>query len=144
MKAYIGTKKVDGKQQYGLTVYSEKGNILHSSIMHDELKENKFENALLALAWSTKKLKSLTQNKVLDEQEGITLIIASKTIYTWFEKQVAPEPYTLLFSDISLEMSFLFNPVEIIFSKTGEKRVVYKNSQEDKGTKMSDLFKVGV
>jgi hypothetical protein len=139
MKAYIGLKKVDGNYRYGLTVYSEQGYLLHSSTKHEDIKENKFENALLAINWGAKKLKTLTQNKVLDDQEGITLIIASKTIYTWFEKQVAPSPYTGILSDILLDMSFLFNPLEIIFSKAGDKRVVYKNSQEEV-TKLTDFL----
>jgi hypothetical protein len=141
LKAYIGTKKVDGKYRYGLTVYSETGAVLHTSIMHDAISENKFENGLKSIDWATKKIKTLTQNKSLDDQESIVMIIASKTIYGWFQKDVAPEPYTVLLSDIFLELSFFTNSLEIIFSQNGEKRVLYRNSNDDKAIRVTDLLK---
>jgi hypothetical protein len=145
MKAYIATKKSGSKEQgfkaqYGLTIYGNDGKILHSSTLHDELSENKFENTLQAIEWGTKKIKTLTQNKSLPEQEDIILIISSKTVYGWFKKEVSPEPYTVLLSNIFLEMSFLLNSLELILSESGDKRVLYRNSDEDKGTRVTDLL----
>lgn len=141
MKVCIGARKKDNKYQYGLTVYSETGSLLYSSMIHDDVSENKFENHIKALEWGIKKIKTLTQNKTLSDSEHITLLIGSKTLYTWFEKEVAPEPYTSLFSNLLLEMSFIANSLEIIYSKTVDKKVLYKNTVEDKGVKVTDLFK---
>jgi hypothetical protein len=76
LKVYVGTKKVDGKYRYGLTIYSDDGVILYSSITNSEISENKFEDALRALDWVTKKIKTLAQNKTLDAQESVVLIIS--------------------------------------------------------------------
>lgn len=142
MKAYIATKKVDGRVKNGLTIYSESGDLLYSSVKTVAISENKFENALEAINWGVKKIKTLTSTKVLDDEEDIIIVIGSKTVYTWFEKEVAPEPYTILLGDIFLEMSFMFNQVELIHSKSGDKRVLYRNTSDEKVHKVSDLFKV--
>lgn len=144
MKVYVdnrktGTKDTGFKAQYGMTIYSDTGQVLHSSVYYDELSNNKFENTLKALDWAVKKYKVLAQNKVLPE-ESTVLIIGSKTLYGWFENEVAPEPYTVLFSDILMEMSFIHNPLEIILSGSASKRVLYRESNEDKGFKASDLL----
>jgi hypothetical protein len=146
MKAYIATKKSGSKDhgfkaQYGLTIYGNDGKVLHSSTLQDDLSENKFENTLKAIEWGSKKIKTLTQNKSLPEEEAIILIISSKTVYGWFEKEIAPEPYVTLLSTIFLEMSFLLNHLEIILSESGDKRVLYRNTDEDKGTRVTDLLK---
>jgi hypothetical protein len=141
LKVYIGCKKAEGKYKYGLTIYSEKGALLHSSTIHKAIESNKFDNVLDALEWGIKKLKVLSQNKVISEDEGILLVIGSKTLYTWFEKDVATEPYTKAFSSLLLEMSFILNRVEIIHSVNGAKKVLYRSTSEDNGVRVADLFK---
>lgn len=148
MKLYVGVKKMvsndetsNAKMQYGFTVYSDEGEILHSSVATDDLSVNKFENSLKAIAWAVRKFKTLVQNKNLPSNEKSYMVISSKTIYGWFEKEVAPEPYTVLLGDIYLEFSFLIDDFEILLAQNAEKRVLYKNSNEDKGTRATDLFK---
>lgn len=142
MKAYIGAKKktTDGKYQYALTIYSERGLILHTSTIHEDISDNKFENTLKALEWGTKKLKTLGQKGDISENEPLTLFVGSKTVYTWFEKELAPEPYTDLFANLTLEMAFILNEVEIIFSQTADKRLIFKNPPVDTGMKVTELF----
>jgi len=144
VKFYVDQRKVamdDGKfkAQYGMTIYSDQGRVLYSSAYYDDLSENKFENALRAIDWAVKKFKVLLQNKVLPE-EKVLFIIGSKTIYSWFENEVAPEPYTILFSDILFELSFIPCPFEVILSQSGGKRVVYRDSSDDKPLKATDLL----
>lgn len=140
MKVYLGVIKKQDKYQYGVSIYSEKGKPIYSATTHEPLQPNKFENIVSSLNWVTTKLKNLAQNKTIDELEPITMFISSKTVYTWFERELAPEPYTVQFSDLLLEMSFIVNQVELIYSKTADKRVLFSNSYEDKPMKVTDLF----
>lgn len=141
MKIYIGNKKSKGKYKYGLTIYSDNGVVLHSSVAHRPLMTNKFDNSIDALNWGIKKIKVLAQNGSIKEDENILLAIGGKTLYTWFEKEVATEPYTIPFSDLLLEMSFILNRVEIIHSDNTDKKVLYRNTTEEKLEKVTDLFK---
>jgi hypothetical protein len=83
----------------------------------------------------------LCQNGTLPDDEKLLIFIGSKTIYSWFEKEKAQEPYVIMFSDILLELSFLTSEVEIIHSVDCNNKVIFKNSNEDKGTKVTELFK---
>ena len=140
MKVYVGTKKVEDRYRYGVTVYSDKGTVLHSAIKTDEVHPNKFHNTLLAIQWAIVKLKAMAQNKTISDTEPVIFVVSSKTVYGWFEKGVSPSPYLLLFSDIMLDMSFMVNPLEILYIQTGEKKVLYRSSQEEKKTRLVDLI----
>lgn len=140
MKAYISARKKNGVYQYGLAIYDNNGRVLNSSVKHEQISENKFTNPLEAVKWGIQKIRSLGQNKKIDDQTPITLIISSKTLYTWFEKETAPEPYTVLFSETLLEVEFLLNPTDLVFNKDIEKKVRYKNSEVDKPIKVTELF----
>lgn len=141
MKVYVGQKKVEAKYKYGLTIYSDNGAVLHSSAVHKPIMPNKFDNVIDSLNWAVKKIKVLSQKGVIPEDEKILLAISSKTLYTWFEKEFATEPYTIAFSNLLLEMSFILNQVEIIHSGNTGKRVLYRNTSEEKLEKVTDLFK---
>ena len=141
MKLYIGTNKVGSKTLLGMTVRSDKGEVLYSSKKYFSGIEGKFSANLEALQWGIKKFKSLCQNGTLPDDEKLLIFIGSKTIYSWFEKEKASEPYVVMFSDILLELSFLTSEVEIIHSVDCNNKVIFKNSNEDKGTKVTELFK---
>lgn len=132
MKAFLGCKKKlkDKKAVYGLTIYSNEGKVLHSSVFYADLEDLRFLNNIKALDWAVKKIKALTQQKVLSDTEKIYLVIDSKTLYAWFEKEVAPEPYTVVFGNLYLDISFILNPVEIIYSPDISRYVLYKESEE--------------
>lgn len=140
LKLYIAEKKKGDTFQYGMTIYSETGKVLASNTKHEPVLPNKFENVIDLFLWVTQKIKTYAQNKTISEDEAISLFMSSKTVYTWFEKELAPEPYLVKFSDLLLEMAFLLNPTEIIYSKTADKRVLFKNLHEDKVEKVTDLF----
>lgn len=142
MKVYIDSRTKDKQTQYGLTIYDGKGRVIDSYLKLAPTPQNKFEGQIEAFLWGIKKLNALVQNNKIDRFEPITLFTASKTLYTWFEKEVAPEPYTIRFSDVLLETNFLINPTELILSANAEKRVKYKNLVEDKPIKLTDLFGV--
>ena len=142
MKIYTGMQKEDNKFVSGVTVHTEKGELVKSTRVFNAPSTNKYDNQLFLLEWAVKKIKTWSQNKVIDDNETITLFIPSKTVYTWLEREVAPEPYTVRFSDILLDLAFISNPVEIIFSKSAISRVSFKESHEEKLEKVTDLFAV--
>lgn len=140
MKVYVGTKKVEDRYRYGMTVYSDKGEVLHSSMKTDSVSPNKFQNTLLAIQWAVIKLKALSQNKTICDTEPVVFIINSKTVYSWFDKGISPSPYLLLFNDILLELSFMSNPLEILYIQEGNKKVLYRTTHDNKPTRIVDLI----
>lgn len=143
MKVFLSAKKdkKQGKFKYGLTVYGDKGEILHSSTLNEVIKSDKFSNHIDGYTWAIKKLKALIENKVLDDQENIVLFVPSKTLYMWFEREVAPEPYTVVFSELLLEVAFIVNPLEIIYSQLADTKTLFINTEKEEMTKVVDLFK---
>lgn len=142
MKAFLCAKKDHrrGNFLYGLTVYSTTGSVLHSFVLSAPAAPDKFTNHIAAYTWGLKKLKYLIQNKLLSNQEPLLLFISSKTVYGWFEHEVAPEPYTVAFSDLLMECSFVVNPLEVIYSKLADTKTLFTNSQQEQLVKVSDLF----
>lgn len=141
MKVVVGQKKVNGKYQYGISVTSKDGK-KYTATEFDVVSDNKFKNYLLLLTWATNKLKYLTMTGGFGEEERITLFINNKTVYTWFDNSLAPSPYTVLFSDLLLDLAFVVNDIEIIYSPSVHKSLTYKNSNDiQKGSiKAFELF----
>lgn len=141
MKVVVGQKKVAGKYQYGLSVTSKDGK-KYTATMFDSISENKFNNYILMLTWVTNKIKYLTMTGGFGEEESITLFINNKTVYTWFENNVAPSPYTVLFSNLLLDLAFVVNDIELIYSSSIHKTLTYKNSEDvdKKPVKALDFF----
>lgn len=140
MKVYISARNQGGKSQYGLAIYDNNGKLIDSYTKFAPIPENKFDVPLDAMIWGVRKVRLLSQNNKIDKYEPINLFISSKTLNTWFEKGVAPEPYTIKFSDLLLEANFLINPTELVLNTNIEKKVRYENSVEDKPIKLTELY----
>ena len=139
MKVFIGTKKEGKRQKLGVTVYSEKGTVLYSDVRFMEEATNKFDYAVDSLEWVVKKLKTKMQNKSLPE-EDMVIFMGSKTLYTWLEREEAPEPYTQKISNLFIEMSFFLSHTEIVYSKSALSRVLFRKSEKEVLTKITDMF----
>lgn len=145
MKVHIGSKKENPNWLRGVTIYDDSGRSIYcdSSVLRDA-GDGKFSRVLKTLLWGIKKVKLLGQSGDIREDEKIFLIIDSKTVYSWFEEGVAPEPYIDIFSDILMELSFIRNEVEIIYSQK-LKVLFHKDTKSSSDyTKVTDLFKSGV
>lgn len=140
MKVYISSRKQGDRCQYGLAIYENDGRLIESFTKYEVLPENKFDIPLNAMVWGIKKVRALSQNNKIDKYEPINLFMSYKTVNTWFEKGVAPEPYTVKFSELLLEANFLLNPTELVLHTNVEKKVRYKNSKEDAPIRLTEMF----
>ena len=140
MKVYINARKQGDRCQYGLAIYENNGKLIDSFTKYAPTPENKFDIPLDAMIWGVRKVRMLSQNNKIDKHEPINLFIASKTLNTWFDKGVAPEPYTIKFSELLLEANFLINPTELVLNTNIEKKVRYQNSVEDTPIKLTELY----
>lgn len=138
MKVYIGFKRVKGSVLWGITVYSEKGQVL----LHDFKRgqEAKTLNLVNALKYGVNKLQVAYHADKIPKEEKILLFINGKNIYKWFEAGDAPKPYTVEFSDLLFEMAFLHNPTEVIYSEGANKKLVFKKSSEGETMKAVDFL----
>lgn len=142
MKAYVGLKKIikDDNFKYGLTLYNSKGSVVYSVVRNTHVKENKFDNAIEGFNWVVRHLSNLFYNGTIPEDEKIELFMDNKVLYQWIENEKAPYPYTIPLADLLLEMAFLQNETEIIYSKNCKSRVTWQNSEEEKLVSVKDLL----
>ncbi len=140
MKVFVGVRNEKERCIYSLTVYAGEGRLLYSVISTDARQDSKFENPLRCIQWAADKLKVLIANGTLSNSEDIDLFINNKVIYGWFEKGVAPKPYTYLLSDLELTLSFIPNKIEIFYTASKDK-LLFKNSKQEEVTKVTDMFK---
>ena len=99
MKLYIGNKKDKENKKiiYGMTLYSDTGDILYSAkkIIVD-VEVLRFNSFLKSVLWSIKKIKSLVDLQKVDKSK-IDIIMDNKTAYTWFCKEDTPVEYKDIF-----------------------------------------------
>lgn len=144
MKAYIGFVKDANKRNVSvMTITDNKGVVLYSDKKIIEEDTVRFETDLLSLKWGVFKLKKLMENGDIPT-EALTIFISNKTVYSWLDKRNAPLDFMSVLGDIFLELSFMGCGSEIILSSLVDNKLklAYKRVlKEDKGAKISDLFK---
>lgn len=145
MKIYIDSRRKGNKVVYGVTAYNDKGHIVHSEVKNVALTEqegvrlDKFRHALKSLDWSVNLLQRLVHNKKIPN-EPLFIFIPSKTVYTWLMHDASAESYAVEFGELLTSLSFLQSRTEIMYSESAARRVTFKNSIEDKPSRVSDIF----
>lgn len=137
MKIYLGCKRQKNECTYCYTIYTDDRKV-HHDIKKVEAYGN-FLDYIKAYEWGLNRLKVMAQNKVVDENEELTILIESKNVYTWFEKGVATQPYLNAFCDLQWALSLIVNPTVILHSKTVNKNVIMKKQKEEV-FKITDLL----
>ncbi|MNV66252.1 hypothetical protein D3C71_1589970 [compost metagenome] len=143
MKLFIALKNDPAnkkKQKRGFTLYSESGKVLTSGVAGVAKDDLKFSGYLTTINWALNRLKTLIDNRVLSDEDTITILINNKTIYNWLEKEKSPKEYVVKVSDIYTTLSYFNNPLEFIHSESTSSRVLFRDTSEDKGVKVTDLF----
>lgn len=140
MKLYVGTKKKGKICLYSMALYSNEGKIIYSVSKQSSLQNHKFYDAIRSLRWAVHKVKVLLGRNAIDPTEKINVFISSKTLYRWIEKEMAPSPYTVVFSELCLDLAFIYNPVELFYSENVDKKLRYIKPREEKLVKVTDMF----
>lgn len=116
------------KVVYGVTAYNSQGGVVFSDIAKVPIPESRFSSKIACLAWALGKLKTLVDNKFFAPEEEFLLFISSKTLYKWLEQESAPDPYTMVLTDVLLDLSFFTSPLEIIYSESAKTKTLFRST----------------